>query len=276
MKSSGGHGSGPATYHDIVVIGGSADALNPMVSLVRGIPENYQGSLFIVSHVGTNASQLPELLADAGRLRASHAMHEEEVQPGRIYVAPPDRHLLLADRRMLLSSLPREHFTRPAIDPLFRTAARAYGPRVVGVVFSGMGSDGAAGLRDICRAGGVTVVQAPSEAAFPEMPETALRAVKADHVVPSSELAALLTKLTAEPIAEMRGSNGTKEPTGMELEEPLALTLPGVWRGGSRAARNRHPELSLSYRPSLQCGRAPDAPDRRRGACGHGGDPCLA
>lgn len=232
MKSSGGPVPATASIlHDIVVIGGSAGALDPMLRLVAGLPADYRGSLFIVSHVGANPNRLPALLSEAGPLPAVHPVHEEKVRPGRIYVAPPDRHLLLADHRVLLSSLPREHFTRPAIDPLFRTAARAYGPRVVGVVLSGAGSDGTLGLGDIRKAGGLTVVQDPMEAAFPEMPETALRVVAAavDHVVPSSRLAALLIRLIAEPAAVRGKAAADDDPaiaSEMELEEPFALTCP--------------------------------------------------
>jgi two-component system, chemotaxis family, protein-glutamate methylesterase/glutaminase len=199
MKSNGDFSATAQNlFHDMVVIGGSAGALDAMLSLAGRLPADYHGSLFIVSHIGSNPSQLPELLAEAGPLPANHAIHGEKIRTGHIYVAPPDRHLLLADHRMLLSSLPREHFTRPAVDPLFRSAARAYGQRVVGVVLSGIGNDGAAGLNDIRRAGGLIVVQDPAEAAYPEMPRTALRAVEVDHVVPSIELADLLVSLIAE------------------------------------------------------------------------------
>ena len=227
MKSSGDQGStaGHAS-RNIVVIGGSAGALDAMTALVERLPADYRGSLFIVSHVGSNPSQLPRLLEEAGRLPACHPVHEEKIRPGHIYVAPPDRHLLLADHRVLLSSLPREHFTRPAIDPLFRSAARALGERVIGVVLSGTGSDGATGLKDIHRAGGLAIVQDPGEAVFPEMPETALRAVKADYVVPSSKLAELLTRLIAEPANRDPVSEAHGIATQMEFEEPIALTCP--------------------------------------------------
>lgn len=211
---------------NIVVIGGSAGALDAMIKLVERLPGHYPGSLFIVSHIGMNPSELPRLLSDAGPLPARHAMHEERVRPGCIYVAPPDRHLLLTDHQMILSALPREHFTRPAIDPLFRTAARTYGPRVVGVVLSGSGSDGALGLDDIRRAGGRTVVQDPAEAVFPEMPQMALRAVKIDHVVESAELADLLIALINEPIAGDTVTDDPKMTKTMDLEEPSALTCP--------------------------------------------------
>ena len=215
-----------AGISNIVVIGGSAGALDAMIGLVERLPGDFPGSLFIVSHVGMNPSELPRLLSDAGPLPARHALHEERVQDGRIYVAPPDRHLLLADHQMLLSSLPREHFTRPAIDPLFRTAARTYGARVVGVVLSGSGSDGAVGLDDIRRAGGRTVVQDPAEAAFPEMPQMALRAGKIDHVVKSAELADLLIALINERPTRDPATGDPKMVATMDLEEPFALTCP--------------------------------------------------
>lgn len=177
---------------DIVVIGGSAGALDTMVQLVKRLPGDYPASLFIVSRVGHSASRLPELLNEAGALCAEHARHGEPIVPGHIYVAPPDRHMLLANHQVLLSRLPREHFTRPAIDPLFRSAARAFGTRVVGVVLSGSGSDGAVGLRDIKNAGGIVMVQDPSSVQFPEMPETALRTVPADYVLDSAALGHLL------------------------------------------------------------------------------------
>jgi two-component system, chemotaxis family, protein-glutamate methylesterase/glutaminase len=248
MKPSGGFAASAGNgLHDIVVIGGSAGALDAMVHLVERLPEDYRGSLFIVSHVGANPSQLPHLLAEAGALPADHAVHEDKIRPGHIYVAPPDRHLLLADHRLFLSSLPREHFTRPAIDPLFRSAARAFGPRVVGVVLSGSGSDGSVGLCDIRRAGGLTVVQDPAEAAYPEMPEKALRAIKVDHVVPSIELAELLTMLLAKAAADRPTAGGAKiatDATETDLEEPFALTCPEC--GG--AVREVPEAAILAYR----------------------------
>ncbi|HEY1799046.1 MAG TPA: chemotaxis protein CheB [Stellaceae bacterium] len=213
--------------HDIVVIGGSAGALDAMLDLMRGLPADYRGSLFMVSHIGANPSQLPELLAEAGQLPAVHPRHLQQIEAGHVYVAPPDRHLLLADGTILLSSLPREHFTRPAIDPLFRSAAHAYGPRVVGIVLSGTGSDGTAGLVAIGAAGGITVVQDPAEAAFREMPETALHAAHAHHVVAGAGLGPLLGVLADEPVvmpAPVTSDAGPGEE--LEVERPFALTCP--------------------------------------------------
>jgi len=225
MKTGGDDWPPTKPSRDIVVIGGSAGALDAMVRIAAGLPGNYAGSLFVVSHIGRNPSQLPELLTEAGPLPAHHARHEEEILPGRIYVAPPDRHLLLADGRVLLSGLPREHFTRPAIDPLFRTAARAYRRRVVGIVLSGTGSDGAIGLNEIRKAGGIALVQAPGEAAFPEMPDAAMRAVAGVRVVSTNELAGSLVRLIEEQVGETTAEEAPVT-TEMDLEPPFALTCP--------------------------------------------------
>ncbi|MBV8777069.1 MAG: chemotaxis protein CheB [Alphaproteobacteria bacterium] len=210
---------------DIVAIGGSAGALDAMIELVAGLPPDYRGALFFVSHIGANPSQLPELLTRAGPFEALHARHEEPICPGRIYVAPPDRHMVIAGGRVLLSALPREHFTRPAIDPLFRTAALAYGARVVGIVLSGTGSDGAVGLEAIKRAGGVAAVQDPADALFPEMPQTALRTLNVDHVVTAGELGALLVHLldAALPVSATAAQPASHE---MDMDTPIALTCP--------------------------------------------------
>lgn len=213
-------------FRDIVVVGGSAGSLNAMINMVEGLPADYRGSIFIVSHIGANPSQLPQLLTEAGRMLATHPRHGERISPGRIYVAPPDRHLLIADHQVLLSSLPREHFTRPAVDPLFRSAVRSFGGRVVGVVLSGTGSDGAAGLAGIRKAGGLAVVQEPADAPFPEMPETALRAVTADYVAPGPALGSLLAKLAATPVAIAPAPPAAQPIAAMELEQPHALTCP--------------------------------------------------
>lgn len=137
--------------------------------------------------------------------------------------------MLLANNEVLLSRLPREHFTRPAIDPLFRSAARAFGRRVVGVVLIGNGSDGAVGLQDIKNAGGIVVVQDPSNLQFREMPETALRTVPADYVVDSAALGNLLVDLPDSSVAEIAKPFLTKgRETGIEMnmEAPHALTCP--------------------------------------------------
>ena len=148
-----------------------------------GLPPDFGGSVFVVSHVGPHRSHLPEVLSHAGPLPARHAQDGEKILPGIIYIAPPDRHMLVSRDAIRLSRGPRQHFTRPAIDPLFRSLAQAFGPRVVGVVLSGFGSDGARGLSEIRQAGGVAVIQEPAAALYPEMPRNAAASVRIDHVV---------------------------------------------------------------------------------------------
>src|SRR5260370_40259010 len=136
-------------------------------------PADHAGTVFVVAHVGRSRSILPDLLSRVGKLTASHPLEEEPIRRGHIYVAPPDRHLLMEDGKVCLSRGPREHFARPAIDPLFRAAARNCGARVIGVVLSGGGGDGAAGLAAIQHAGGPGNVEEPVEPGFPALPRTA-------------------------------------------------------------------------------------------------------
>ena len=173
---------------DIVVIGASAGGIEALRELVSELPADLPAALFVVVHIQPYAvSRLPEILSRAGALPATHASNGEPIQPGHIYVAPPDRHLLVRQGRIALSRGPRENHSRPAIDPLFRSAARAYGSRVIGVVLSGALYDGSMGLLVVKTRGGMAIVQDPREAAVDSMPRSALRLVEADAVLPSSE-----------------------------------------------------------------------------------------
>ena len=186
---------------DVVAIGASAGGIQALTSLASGLPRDFPAAVFVVVHIPPYAvSRLPEILSRAGPLPAAHARQGEPIEPGRIYVAPPDRHLLVRQGWVELARGPRENHSRPAIDPLFRTAARAYGPRVVGVVLSGSLYDGSMGLMAIKTRGGVAVVQDPNEAAFASMPRSALQAVTADHVLPAAAMAAVLGDLVGEAV----------------------------------------------------------------------------
>jgi two-component system chemotaxis response regulator CheB len=152
--------------------------------------------VFVVVHHPTDSpSKLPRILSRAGALPATHATDGEPIEPGHIYVAPPDQHLLVRDGFVEVSSGPPEHRLRPAVDPLFRSAAEVYGARVIGVVLSGNLEDGAAGLATIKARGGQAVVQDPANAEYNGMPRNAVAHVAPDHVVPLAELATLLTQL---------------------------------------------------------------------------------
>lgn len=181
---------------DIVVIGGSAGSVEPIRSVVKSLPANFPAAVFVVVHTGAQPGRLPELLRHAG-MKANYAVHGEEVRPGRVYIAPPDNHLTLDRNAVRVFRGPRENGSRPAIDPLFRSAAHSYRQRVVGVVVSGMLDCGAQGMRVIKAVGGVTIVQDPEEADFPDMP----RAVKKpDFTLPAAEIPSRLALLASEPI----------------------------------------------------------------------------
>jgi two-component system, chemotaxis family, protein-glutamate methylesterase/glutaminase len=220
------HPSGPV-HRDRIVIGGSAGSLDTLRAIARQFPADFSGTLFVAAHVGQSHSTLPEILRKAGSLTSSHPQEEEPIRKGHIFVAPPDRHLVIEDGKVCLSRGPREHFTRPAIDPLFRSAAKHYGSRVIGVVLSGGGSDGAAGLDAIRRAGGLTVVEDPSEAAFPDMPRSAASISSPQFVVRAAEMPALLLRLSeevAEGAPAREGASATTETK--ELERPITFSCP--------------------------------------------------
>jgi two-component system chemotaxis response regulator CheB len=185
---------------DVVVIGASAGGVTALLELVKALPADFSAPIFIVQHVAADSpSILPQLLMAVSALPAKHAENGELAQPGVIYVAPPNHHLLLEGKQVLVTRGPKENRFRPSIDALFRSAAYAYGPRVIGVVLTGYLDDGTSGLWSVQQMGGVTIVQDPQEAQFPAMPANALEAVAVDYIVSLASLAPLLTRLTTEP-----------------------------------------------------------------------------
>lgn len=184
----------------MIVLGASAGGVEALTQLCGGLPGDLPASLLVVQHVAPTArSVMPELLTRAGPLPASHPADGEAIRRGRIYVAPPDLHMLVADGQILLRRGPHENRTRPAADVLFRSAAASHGGRVVGVVLTGLLDDGTAGLIAVKRCGGVSVVQDPKDAAWPSMPRNALLRDSPDHSVPLAAMAGLLARLAAEP-----------------------------------------------------------------------------
>jgi two-component system, chemotaxis family, protein-glutamate methylesterase/glutaminase len=188
---------------DIIVVGASAGGVEALSQLVRHLPADLPAAIFVVLHVPAHSpSLLPQILNRSRTLPATHATDAEPIRKGRIYVAPPDQHLLLEDDQVRVKRGPRENGHRPAVDPLFRTAARSFGPRVVGVVLSGTLDDGTAGLVAIKQRSGLTVVQDPREALYTGMPLSALEAVAVDYSLPVSQIAGLLERLAREPFPE--------------------------------------------------------------------------
>lgn len=201
---------------NIIVIGASAGGFEAIKTLVSGLPPDFPAAILIVWHISADVTGiLPRVLNQQKRLPASNAEDREPIKAGNIYVAPPDRHLIVEKGHMRVTRGPKENRFRPAVDPLFRSAAYAYGPRVIGIILSGALDDGTAGLWFIKQRGGVAIVQTPEDADVSSMPRSALQEVAVDHVVPVSEMAELLIRLTGEPLPELFA--GGKEDDNNEL-----------------------------------------------------------
>jgi two-component system chemotaxis response regulator CheB len=186
----------------IVVIGASAGGVEALMSLARDLPADFPAPIAVVLHVPPDSpSMLGEILQRKGPLRARIAVHGEAFEPGTIYVASPDHHLLVhrnGDLTLAVTRGPRENHHRPSIDPLFRSAALAMGENAIGVILSGMLDDGTAGLIVIKECGGIAVVQDPADALYSNMPASAIENADVDHIVPLAEVGALLTRLVRQ------------------------------------------------------------------------------
>jgi two-component system, chemotaxis family, protein-glutamate methylesterase/glutaminase len=205
--------------HDIVVVGASAGGVEALAGLAASLPADLPAAVFVVLHVpSTGTSALPGILGRHGPLPAGHAKDGEPIELGRIYVAPPDHHLLVRAGHVHLTRGPRENGHRPAVDPLFRSAAREYATRVIGVVLSGALDDGTAGLVAVRSRGGIAVVQDPQDALYPGMPASALEHVEVDHVVPAAAMGPLLARLVGGPAAEPSGPAPTEMKVEVEVE----------------------------------------------------------
>jgi two-component system, chemotaxis family, protein-glutamate methylesterase/glutaminase len=192
---------------DLIVVGASAGGVEALLALVAALPADLPAAICVVIHIPAHVtSRLPVLLSRRGPLPAAHARHGELIRHRRIYVAPPDFHLLVRDGHLELGHGPRENHVRPAVDPLFRSAARSHGSRVAGVVLSGTMSDGSLGMAIIKEYGGVCIVQDPDEALFGDMPRAVLRQTSVDYVLPVQQIAPQLEVLARQPVATGRGA----------------------------------------------------------------------
>lgn len=184
----------------IVVIGGSAGAIEPLLTLAGGLRPGEPAAFCVAVHLAPYYdSHLPSTIRRASALPSDFAADGEPLESGKMYVAPPDHHLLVQRATLRLTHGPRENRARPAVDPLFRSAALTHGSRVIGVLLSGALDDGTAGLWTIKDLGGVTIVQDPADAAVRGMPSSAIANVSVDHVVPSAELGPLISRLIDQP-----------------------------------------------------------------------------
>jgi len=238
-----------APVRDVVVVGASAGGVQVLLDLAASLPGQFPACVLVVLHVGAHRSLMPELMSARGPLRASHPEDGQPLQPGAIFVAPPDHHMLVDDGLIRLTRGAKENHARPAIDPLFRSAALACGPRVVGVLLSGRLDDGTAGLQAIKRCGGLAVVQDPDDAEQPEMPRSAMAHVDVDVCVAGARLGQVLADLVRRP--------ATLPAPGTRARQPRPERTPGetvfvrlraaVRRAGCRDRSGRHLAPATSF-----------------------------
>jgi chemotaxis response regulator CheB len=228
------------TKRNIIVVGTSAGGVEALCELNKHLPPNLDASIFVVMHIGSE-SLLPQVLSRCGNLPAVFAEHEKRYERGCIYCAPANCHLSIKDHKTVLTRGPRENGHRPAIDVLFRSAAREHRSKVVGVVLSGGRDDGSAGLYTIKARGGVAIVQDPAEAMTPDMPENALNMVDVDFCLPVRQIADVLVQLTmARPLI-------SRNP---QMEAPLwrIKRLPIVRQANRRVIKFQSPVRNATGR----------------------------
>lgn len=194
----------PILATDLVVVGASTGGVEALRVLVANLPSGFSAAVLIVMHIGMRDSILPSILASVSILPVRQARHGDLVEAGRILLAPPDQHLTLVRQgnacRVVLARTAKENYTRPAIDPLFRSAAATFGQRAIGVILTGNLDDGTAGLATIKACGGLAIVQDPDEARAVSMPKSAIAHVEVDYVLRLDEISPVLVRLVQEAI----------------------------------------------------------------------------
>jgi two-component system chemotaxis response regulator CheB len=216
--------SGGVPNRDVIAIGGSAGSFEAVRKIIGNLPPDLPAAVLVVLHLSARTrSHLPELLQKCTSMPVVQASEGDRIRKGTIYVTPPDRHLVVSEDRLHLSRGPKEGLQRPSINVAFRSAAAALGSRVVGVLLSGMLDDGAAGIWEIGKRGGMTVVQDPAEAQFPSMPLNALTDAAVHHILAVSDIGSTLSRLVREEVVStMRGS----EPRSTDGKRFSGFTCP--------------------------------------------------
>jgi two-component system, chemotaxis family, protein-glutamate methylesterase/glutaminase len=230
----------PAPY--VVVIGASTGGVATLFELAAGLPAGINAVIGVVLHVGGNTSLMPELLSSRSALPAVHPADGDRLESGKIFVAPPDHHLLFTRDAVRLTRGPRENHARPAVDPLFRSVAIEWGPRAIGVVLTGALDDGTAGLAAIKACGGTAIVQDPRTAVEPSMPASALANVAVDACLPAADIAAALVARVGNV------------PVPRHAEPPVNLVLENAIFEGKQTMQKTLEDLAAVARPSsLTC-----------------------
>jgi two-component system, chemotaxis family, protein-glutamate methylesterase/glutaminase len=226
------------TNRDILTIGTSAGGVEALAFLVKGFQPNLPAAVLITIHLPSDFhSTLDEIFSRSGPVPATFATDRQPLRKGRIYIAPPGRHLVVHGDQLSVGVGPRENNARPAIDPMLRSVALCCGHRTIGVVLTGTLSDGASGLRTLSLCGGITVVQDPSDAAFPEMPKMALERARPDYVVRLADMPRLLESLVHQPAGK---------PTASQAAAKYELAIA---RGGGRCEHGPYRRSVLLGRP---------------------------
>lgn len=205
----------------VVAIGASAGGIEALRELLKALPQTFDAAILVVLHTSSHTGALPAILQRATKLPVSYARDWEPIEKAHVYVAPPDFHLIVEGNLLRVIQGPRENLHRPAIDPLFRSAAITFGRRLIGVVLTGLLDDGTAGLMVVRAQGGETIVQDPKTAMFSAMPENALKQVPQARVLPLTEIPELLMELTKENVPEL--SHGTS-PELLDMEKETRLS----------------------------------------------------
>lgn len=217
----------------IIVMGASMGGFEAFKTIIKDLPPDFKTPIFIVWHMSPDVQGLlPQVLNRINQIYAANAHNEESINPGRIYVAPSDHHLLIERGRVRVTHGPKENRFRPAVDPLFRSAAYSYGNRVIGVILSGGLDDGTAGLWTVKRYGGVAIVQDPISAEVSSMPESAMKEVDVDYCVGLSEIAALLVRLSKEPISEIDVMKDEQTKKEIEIAAEANALREGIYNLG--------------------------------------------
>ncbi|OFJ53253.1 chemotaxis protein CheB [Mycolicibacterium grossiae] len=215
----------------VVAVGASAGGVEALKDFVAGLPEGFGYAVLVALHTAPGSpGVLGRILDRCGPLSAATAHHGEPLRPGRVYVAVPDRHIMVDDRRVVLSRGPSEGRHRPAINPLFRSVALHHGPRGVGIVLSGVLDDGVSGLGAVHDRGGLTVVQDPDEALYSDMPLNALAAVPVDHTLKAAEMGAMLSN-RPWPLGAV--TDLPPDPS-LEMEQRIAMGSPYASSGATQ------------------------------------------
>lgn len=201
---------------EVVVVGASAGGVEALRTLIGALPPRFPAAVLVVLHVAqAGTSVLADILRRAAVLPVENARDGEPLLRGHVYVAPPGRHLLVDGGNAQLTQGPRENGHRPAIDPLFRSAGEAFGPRAAGVILSGMLDDGTAGLYELKAAGGLAIVQDPDTAMYAGMPRSAAEHVSVDALLPLPEIAPALVRVAGEPHRDQGGDPVPDEPSSI-------------------------------------------------------------